>query len=378
MQSSRIHLGLIQPPVRSSTLVVDRHPFLRLLDELSERRTEEASSAAVAPTSTTAAVAAKSAAASSSSSADLSLRLRRSYCATMIQRAYRRLRGHRAARVARRELLVSLRAAAASARREAELQAVRVVQAAIRARVAQHSYRASQARSAALARAGPRIARWWRWRSAWRRWDKAWKATAQTRSLLHQRLAPHQTKCIVLLQAAFRSYLCRKHVLPFIRAMHGHRQRRRLAVYWCGQHQQRTQRVGAEEALVLSDLCVLKERQNAAAESRAERQRMGSKFAAWDAAMRNYFLRQRPLPKHWLPQADRHSGRTYYFNLKTGAISQQHPYAAAVEQLHAQEQAAAEKTLAQRLYALRDFQTALQERVEQQRQTGVRELIQMQ
>jgi len=156
--------------------------------------------------------------------------------------------------------------------------------------------------------------------------------------------------------------------------MHAHRQRRRLARAWAAAQQRRAHVAPLEEQLVLTDLYAYKELENAATEADAERARLWRKFGAWERRMRAYFLQERALPKHWLPQTDRHSGRTYYFNLKSGAISATHPFAEAVQQLHAQQQQAAERTLAQRLHTLHDFTRTLEDRVAQQRQDGVRAL----
>ena len=37
-------------------------------------------------------------------------------------------------------------------------------------------------------------------------------------------------------------------------------------------------------------------------------------------------LLARPLPDYWVPQQNRRVGATYYFNLKTGQISEEHPH----------------------------------------------------
>lgn len=127
---------------------------------------------------------------------------------------------------------------------------------------------------------------------------------------------------------------------------------------------------------MLSELYTHDELAHARREQQLERQRVRQKFAQWSRGMENYFYRKRQLPKHWLPQSDRHSGHTYYFNLKTGAISQVHPLQEAVEEVRRQQQQAAERLLAERIDALKEYEHRLQAGLEAQRTAKLEQLRQ--
>ena len=371
--SSRVLMGLVQPPVRvlpaagssspSSALAAARHPLVTLLSELEQSRWDAAR--LVTPLA-------------APSPSPLVIKLRRSYSASMIQRWFRLMMSRRLGRRARQKLVEIRAREQEQQRRDRELHCVRIIQASIRARIASHELRATLARESKLVKAGQRIARWWCWRRRVRRWDAVWSRTAHSKSLLHQRLSPQQLRGIILAQALWRGALLRKRVLPYLRTMAAHRARRALGRLWVRKAKARGRIAAIEAALVEASLHASQECARADTESVAERSRVWTQFESWRRKMRAYFLTQRPLPKHWLPQRDRHSGRTYYFNLKSGEIAQRHPFEDAVRELEKQQQAQAERTLAQRLYALRDFKSALQQRVEKERTQGMQALARLQ
>lgn len=130
-----------------------------------------------------------------------------------------------------------------------------------------------------------------------------------------------------------------------------------------------------EESLVLGELYTHQEVQHTRREKDKERSRLTRKFTAWESSMREHFFKKRALPKHWLPQTDRHSGRTYYFNLKTGASSPLHPLHAPVEELRKREQAKAEELLNERLAVLQQYEQRLQSDLEQRRAALLNQLV---
>lgn len=100
-------------------------------------------------------------------------------------------------------------------------------------------------------------------------------------------------------------------------------------------------------------------------------------FGHWSARLFGHFLQRRPLPRHWLPQRDRHSGRVYYFNLQTGAVSQSHPLQAAADALRDREWERAQEELAERQRGRGQARRALRENVARQRADAVGTIVQM-
>ena len=134
-------------------------------------------------------------------------------------------------------------------------------------------------------------------------------------------------RSIVLIQSVIRGHLCRRG-LPLARALHWHRQRRLLQCAWAAQQRADLRPSAAEESLVLTALFASRECAASVAADQRDHSSVQRQFGHWSARLFGHFLHRRPLPRHWLPQRDRHSGRVYYFNLQTGAVSQSHPLAA--------------------------------------------------
>jgi hypothetical protein len=294
----------------------------------------------------------------------------------VIQRAWRRYRARSAGRQQRRAILHTREREKAEIEQEQRLHSIRIVQAALRTRIAQAQLKQSLARATALKAAARKIWTWWQWRAKIRQWHRRWQQTARASSLLYQKLSRQQIASIVLLQSAMRSYLARKHVVAWKVQMHRHRVRKQRAREWARKQMRSWKEVPLEESLVLSELYTHKEVAHTRREQQVERSLLSKKFSSWESSMQRYFLQKRPLPKHWLPQTDRHSGRTYYFNLKTGESRQDHPLHQAVEELRKKQQLQAERTLAERVATLREYEQRLQAGLTAQRAAKLEQLAQ--
>lgn len=77
--------------------------------------------------------------------------------------------------------------------------------------------------------------------------------------------------------------------------------------------------------LVLNEYITYVENVRIATEIKQEHTSLHRRFSKWLHQMSHYWLEKKPLNKHWITQTDRHTGETYWFNLKTGGTSQQHP-----------------------------------------------------
>jgi hypothetical protein len=369
------------PPVRSGSISrIFSHPFLRLLSELEaqRRRLGLLTGGGGLGAEGHATAAATAAAGAFASSTSIFANLRRHYCATQIQRCYR----YRLARRAGVGQRVAHVAEIEFHRRDTELHIVRILQAAMRTRVQKQSLVLDMAHRRMRETAAGRIGRWFRWRSSLRKWNRAWAQTAQADSLLYKSLLTlEQKQAIVRAQAVLRSALVRKRVLPLARRMAAHREARRAKHSLAqldrqGRHDRRVESL--EQSLFVTELSLAREVAAQKDSSARETQSVAKQFAEWNRGMREHFLKKRALPRHWLPQVDRQSGKTYYFNLNTGAISQAHPMQNVVDEVYKQQRGQADQQLQQRLRQKFHEQQQLRERVEQQRNETIKELVQLQ
>ena len=186
-----------------------------------------------------------------------------------------------------------------------------------------------------------------------------WRA-AKVRSKHAARVA-----AAVVLQAAARRRLARTGPCRWRRALRAHHNRRRARLRW------RTARATAlalqplQTHAVLVRLHVCKELDRVQSEAEREKGDFEGSFAKWSARMERQTLAKK-LHADWIPQMNLERGESYYFNVRTGESSEEHPNMRQVRATEKKQRQLAEAQMRDRLERLRDYEEQLREGEEQQ------------
>jgi len=330
--SSLMEIGVIQLPFAASTsshthATPPRHPFLNLLDDVEERWKESG--------------------VISSAASDTIESLRQAYNARIIQGSFRSYRSRAKARQVRKDMSERLR-----------MEAEQVEQARLRAR----EEAATERRMRIASR---RIWCWYSYRSRMKRWANAWMHKGGEQ--LWRNPTDEDVRRVIRCQAIVRSFLVRHKLTTYKIEARQHRARRNRGSLWKKEQQVMMRNNDVQEQILSLELHFCREIDRCHAEEEKEHQKVADQFHAWEQKLHEEFFQKRPLPKQWIPQTDRHTGKPYWLNVNTGIIVHQHPFTNVVEEIKQKEAIRADGILQERLQALRDYAARLHAELEEHR-----------
>jgi len=156
-----------------------------------------------------------------------------------------------------------------------------------------------------------------------------------------------------VLQAGARGWRARERA-RWHRALRRHRAARRVRLRWVTHRATLRALMPVQTHAVLAQLHVHKESEVVRREAARERQEFEASFKRWAKGMQKHMLAKK-LHADWIPQMNSANGESYYFNLRTGESSEEHPNMRQIRSLERKQRALAEQRLAVRLTRLRNY-----------------------
>jgi hypothetical protein len=181
---------------------------------------------------------------------------------------------------------------------------------------------------------------------------------AAVRGLAARRGLRREAHAARVLQAAARRWRARKRHAWWRRALRTLHDRRRA------QHRWRAARASAlalqplQTHAVLVHLNVSKELARVQSEAKREKSEFEAAFKKWAVRMERQTLAKK-LHADWIPQMNVERGESYFFNVRTGESSEEHPNMRQVRATERKQRQLAEAQMAERLERLRDYEALL-------------------
>lgn len=180
------------------------------------------------------------------------------------------------------------------------------------------------------------------------------------RALRDRKQLAREVAAATVLQSGMRRWRVRAVVCRWRRALRRLHDARRAKLRW------RTARATAlalqplQTQAVLVHLHVQKELGRVTSEAAREKTDFEIAFKKWSAKMERQMLAKK-LHADWIPQMNVEKGESYYFNVRTGESSDEHPNMRQVRATERKQRAAGEAQVAERLGRLRDYESLLRE-----------------
>ena len=161
-----------------------------------------------------------------------------------------------------------------------------------------------------------RLQRAWRWSRRVRHWHRLWQPRAAARA------ADEWAVCT--LQAAARGWRARTRARWWRRSLRRLHASRRAGAVWRARCDAAHRVQAAQTHAVLVQLHVAKEVSLLQREATREKKDFDAAFGKWAARLQKHYVSKK-LHADWIPQMNTLNGSSYFFNLKTGESSEDHP-----------------------------------------------------
>lgn len=178
------------------------------------------------------------------------------------------------------------------------------------------------------------------------------------RATTARRTARTHARAAVRLQAAARGWRARSRARWWRRALSRLHETRRAEARWHALRATGRALMPVQTRGVLVQLNVSKELARVQEEVMREKNDFEESFKKWAAKMEKLTLAKK-LHADWIPQMNVGSGESYYFNVRTGESSEEHPNMRQVRATEKKQRALAEPKVAEILQQLRDYEQQL-------------------
>ena len=161
-----------------------------------------------------------------------------------------------------------------------------------------------------------RLQRAWRWSRRVRHWHRLWQPRAAARA--------SDEWAVCTLQAAARGWRARTRARWWRRSLRRLHASRRAGAVWRARCDAAHRVQAAQTHAVLVQLHVAKEVSLLQREATREKKDFDAAFGKWAARLQKHYVSKK-LHADWIPQMNTLNGSSYFFNLKTGESSEDHP-----------------------------------------------------
>ena len=161
-----------------------------------------------------------------------------------------------------------------------------------------------------------RLQRAWRWSRRVRHWHRLWQPRAAA--------SASDEWAVCTLQAAARGWRARTRSRWWRRSLRRLHASRRAGAVWRARCDAAHRVQAVQTHAVLVQLHVAKEVSLLQREATREKKDFDAAFSKWAARLQKHYLSKK-LHADWIPQMNTLNGSSYFFNLKTGESSEDHP-----------------------------------------------------
>ncbi|KAL3925740.1 MAG: hypothetical protein SGPRY_003578 [Prymnesium sp.] len=191
------------------------------------------------------------------------------------------------------------------------------------------------------------------------------KIQAAARALATRHAARKDAVAATQIGAAWRGKRARSRELWWRKTLSKLHKERRAICRWKNIRDMSDTLAQFQTRAVLVQLNVSKELAHVKQETIREKEEFEHAFRKWAAKMEKQTLSKK-LHADWIPQMNVGSGESYYFNVRTGESSEEHPNMRQVRATEKKQRALAEATMTERLKHLRSYEEQLVEARDQQ------------
>jgi hypothetical protein len=163
-----------------------------------------------------------------------------------------------------------------------------------------------------------------------------------------------------VLQAGVRRWRACNRECPWRRALRRHHATRRSRRRWRSQRAAALALQPLQTRAVLVQLHVSKELEHVYEEVLREKRDFESAFRKWAAKMEELTLAKK-LHADWIPQMNVERGESYFFNVRTGESSEEHPNMKEVRKTEKKQRKLAEEAMEERLRRLQGYEEQLRD-----------------
>ena len=188
----------------------------------------------------------------------------------------------------------------------------------------------------------------------------AGKLQAAARGLRARLLQQRQHQAATVLQGGVRRWHARHVVCRWRRALRRLHDTRRARLRWRASRATALALQPLQTHAVLVHLHVQKELQRVESECTREKTDFEHAFKRWAAKMERQMLAKR-LHADWIPQMNVERGESYYFNVKTGESSDEHPNMRQARATEKKQRALGEQQVSERLERLKEYEALLRD-----------------
>ena len=171
--------------------------------------------------------------------------------------------------------------------------------------------------------------------------------------------AASRARAVRTLQAGARGWRARARARWWRRSLRRLHAARRASAAWRAQRDASRALLPAQTHVVLVQLHVAKEVSLLQREATREKSEFEEAFSKWTARLHKHHLAKK-LHADWIPQMNMVSGASYFFNLKTGESSEEHPNLRNAQAVEKKQRQQGEAELEKRLSLLREYEEKLQ------------------
>eukprot|EP00964_Phaeocystis_antarctica_P152564 scaffold120508_cov63-Phaeocystis_antarctica.AAC.3 len=179
-----------------------------------------------------------------------------------------------------------------------------------------HALWAQECAALAERHSARRLQRAWRWSRRVRHWHRLWQPRAAARA--------SDEWAVCTLQAAARGWRARTRARWWRRSLRRLHASRRAGAVWRARCDAAHRVQAAQTHAVLVQLHVAKEVSLLQREATREKKDFDAAFGKWAARLQKHYMTKK-LHADWIPQMNTLNGSSYFFNLKTGESSEDHP-----------------------------------------------------
>ncbi|KAL1503756.1 hypothetical protein AB1Y20_012225 [Prymnesium parvum] len=173
-----------------------------------------------------------------------------------------------------------------------------------------------------------------------------------------RRSACFRSRAATRVQAAWRRRLARSHALWWRLSLRKLHLTRRAHARWRALHATNRALLQTQSRALLVQLNISKELGRVRQEAIKEKDEFEEAFKKWAVRMEKQTLNKK-LHADWIPQMDVGSGESYYFNVRTGESSAEHPNMRQVRATARKQRALAEAAMTERLACLQTYESQL-------------------